>query len=103
MRFISKLLFSSPAGTALVLPKKHYSRPLSLEGLRETVADLYLLSRTTLLVGTPNSEFTEVAAAAGNTFLVLVDGAAAAQGQLPSVREKLTNTAMNAGVQSTNG
>jgi len=58
-------------GAAVVLPKKHRLRPHSLEGLSETVADLYLLSRTSLLVGSPYSDFSIAAAAMGDTFLMI--------------------------------
>ena len=60
-------------GTALVYPKEHRQLSNSLEGLREEVADFYLLSRTALIVATPHSALARAVAAAGHSFLVEVE------------------------------
>lgn len=66
-------------GTGVAQSKRHRAAPSSLAALQEEVADLHLLSQTTLVIGTPGSAGTQAAAAWGGCYLMLAgEGSSAA-------------------------
>lgn len=61
-------------GAGLIFPTRYRRKqPHSVAGLRETVAQLYLMSRTSLVIGTEGSGFSTASAAAGPRYLVFAE------------------------------
>jgi len=62
-------------GSAIAFPCNFkFTQPNSVAGLREMVVQLHLLSQTVLVIGTPESSFSNAAAAAGESYLVFAEG-----------------------------
>ena len=77
-------------GAAAVFPSQFkFKQPTSVAGLREIAAQLYLLSETVLVIGTPGSTRSTAAAAAGESYLVFAESNGHLHSDLNVTRVKL--------------